>query len=84
MAHHHTPPDLATRRRPDLVERDFSAGGANELWVADLTHLRCWERVVLFAFILDAFSRRIVGWQFASHMRATLVLDALRMALHQR
>ena len=49
-----------------------------------LTYLRCWEGVVFFAFILDAHSRRVVGWQFASHMRTTLVLDALRMALAQR
>jgi putative transposase len=79
-----TKPDPVARRRPDLVERDFSAGGPNELWVADLTYLRCWEGVVFFAFILDAYSRRVVGWQFAAHMRITLVLDALRMALHQR
>jgi hypothetical protein len=58
-----TRPDLAARRRPDLVDRDFSAGGADELWVADLTYLRCWEGVVFFAFIIDAHSRRIVGWQ---------------------
>jgi putative transposase len=79
-----TTPDLAARRRPDLVERDFTAAGPNRLWLADLTYLRCWEGVVFFAFILDAHSRRIVGWQFAGHMRTTLVLDALRMALHQR
>ena len=79
-----TRPDPAARRWPDLVQRDFSAGAPNRLWVADLTYLRCWEGVVFFAFILDAFSRRIVGWQFASHLRTTLVLDALRMALAQR
>jgi putative transposase len=79
-----TTPDLAARRRPDLVDRDFSAARANELWVADLTYLRCWEGVVFFAFIIDAHSRRVVGWQFAAHMRTTLVLDALRMALAQR
>lgn len=79
-----TTPDLSARRRPDLVDRDFTAAGPNELWVADLTYLRCWEGVVFFAFIIDAFSRRIVGWQLASHMRTTLVLDALKMALHQR
>jgi putative transposase len=79
-----TRPDPAARRRPDLVDRDFSAVGPNRLWVADLTYLRCWEGVVFFAFIFDAYSRRIVGWQFASHMRTTLVLDALRLALHQR
>jgi putative transposase len=79
-----TVPDLSARRRPDLVDRDFSAARPNELWVADLTYLRCWEGVVFFGFIVDAYSRRIVGWQFAGHMRTTLVLDALRMALHQR
>jgi putative transposase len=79
-----TRPDPQARRRPDLVQRDFTAMGPNELWVADLTYLRCWQGVVFFAFILDAYSRRIVGWQFATHMRTTLVLDALRMALAQR
>jgi putative transposase len=79
-----TTADPAARRRPDLVDRDFTAAGPNELWVADLTYLRCWEGVVFFAFILDAYSRRVVGWQLAGHMRTTLVLDALRMALHQR
>ena len=79
-----TRPDPVARRRPDLVDRDFTAAAPNRLWVADITYLRCWEGVVFFAFILDACSRRIVGWQFAGHMRTTLVLDALRMALHQR
>jgi transposase InsO family protein len=79
-----TRPDAQARRRPDLVDRDFSAGCPDELWVADLTYLRCWEGVVFYAFILDAYSRRIVGWQFASHMRTDLVLDALRMALARR
>jgi len=79
-----TRPDPAARRRPDLVDRDFTAAGPNELSVADITYLRCWEGVVFFAFIIDAYSRRIVGWQLAGHMRTTLVLDALRMALHQR
>jgi putative transposase len=79
-----TRPDAQARRRPDLVQRDFTASGPNELWVADLTYLRCWEGVVFFAFILDAYSRRIVGWQFAGHMRTPPLLDALRMAPHQR
>jgi putative transposase len=79
-----TRPDPQARRRPDLVQRNFIAARPNELWVADLTYLRCWEGVVFFAFILDAYSRRVVGWQFAPHMRTTLVLDALRMALAQR
>jgi putative transposase len=50
----------------------------------DLVKLRCWEGLVFFSFVIDAYSRAIVGWQFAAHMRTTLVLDALRMALHQR
>ena len=76
--------DPAARRRPDLVQRDFTASGPDELWVADFTYLRCWEGVVFFSFIIDAYSRRIVGWQFAGHMRTDLVLDALRMALAGR
>jgi putative transposase len=79
-----TSPDPVARRRPDLVDRDFTAAGPDQLWVADITYLRCWEGVIFFAFILDAYSRRVVGWQLAGHMRTTLVLDALRMALHQR
>jgi putative transposase len=79
-----TRPDPAARRRPDLVGRDFTASAPNRLWVADFTYLRCWEGVVFFAFVIDVYSRRIVGWQFAGHMRTTLVLDALRMALAQR
>ncbi len=79
-----TKPDLKARRRPDLVERNFKAEAPDRLWVADLTYLRCWEGLVFFAFVLDAFSRKVVGWQLASHMRTTLVLDALRMALGQR
>lgn len=79
-----TKPDLKARRRPDLVERNFKAAGPDRLWVADLTYLRCWEGLVFFAFVLDAWSRKVIGWQLASNMRTTLVLDALRMALGQR
>jgi putative transposase len=79
-----TRPDPLAQRRPDLVQRDFAAARPNELWVADLSHLRCWEGLVFFAFVIDAFSRMIVGWQLASHMRTDLVLDALKMALGQR
>jgi putative transposase len=78
-----TTPDPVASRRPDLVQRDFTAEAPNRLWVGDLTYLRCWEGVVFFAFILDAYSRRIVGWQFAAHMRTELVLDALSMAIYQ-
>jgi putative transposase len=69
---------------PDLVCRDFTASAPNRLWVGDFTYLRCWEGLVFFAFILDVFSRMIVGWQLAANMRTTLVLDALRMALGLR
>ena len=79
-----TKPDPLAHRHPDLVERDFSVAGPNELWVADLTYLRCWQGLIFFAFVIDAFSRRIVGWQLAPHMRTDLVLDALRMALGTR
>ena len=68
-------------RRPDLVERDFTASRPDELYVADLTYLRCWEGLVFLAFVIDVYSRRVVGWQLASHMRASLVCDALRMAV---
>jgi transposase InsO family protein len=79
-----TTPDASASRSPDLVNRDFTASRPDELWCADFTYLRCWEGVVFFSFVIDVFSRRIVGWQFASHMRTTLVLDALRMALTRR
>ena len=79
-----TTPDPQAARRPDLVERDFTASAPNELWVADFSYLRCWEGVVFFSFVIDVYSRKVVGWQFASHMRTTLVLDALRMALSTR
>ena len=79
-----TRPDAKALRAPDLVQRDFSASRPDEKWFADFTYLRCWEGLVFFSFVIDAYSRRIVGWQFAAHMRTTLVLDALRMALHQR
>jgi transposase InsO family protein len=76
--------DPAATRSPDLVKRDFTAMGPDELWLADFTYLRCWEGVVFFSFVIDAYSRRVVGWQFAGHMRTDLVTDALRMALTRR
>jgi putative transposase len=79
-----TTADPAAQRHPDLVNRDFEAPAPNQLWVADFTYLRCWEGVVFFSFVIDAFSRMIVGWQFAANMRTDLVLDALRMALTTR
>jgi putative transposase len=79
-----TKQDPAGRHAPDLVERDFTAEAPNRLWVADFTYLRTWEGVVFFAFVIDVFSRMVVGWQLACHMRDDLVLDALRMALGLR
>jgi putative transposase len=73
----------ASRPR-DLVCRSFTAEAPNRLWVGDFTYLRCWEGVLYFSFVLDVFSRMIVGWQLAANMRTTLVLDALRMALGLR
>src|SRR4051794_17463884 len=76
--------DPAARRSPDRVERNFSASRPDALWVADFTYLRCWEGMVFFAFVIDVYSRRVVGWQLAGDMRTDLVLDALRMALSRR
>jgi putative transposase len=79
-----TTPDATATRSPDLVDRDFTADRPDALWVADFTYLRCYEGMVFFSFIIDVFSRRVIGWQFAAHMRTDLVLDALRMALTRR
>lgn len=68
----------------DLVRRDFRPAAPNVLWVADITYLRSWEGWVYLAAVQDAFSRRIVGWSMAEHMRADLVVDALQMALARR
>lgn len=79
-----TVPDPNAIRPADLVQRDFTATRPDELWVCDFTRLRCWDGVLYFAFVIDVYSRRVVGWQLATHMRDTLVIDALRMALAQR
>jgi putative transposase len=68
----------------DLVERRFRPAAPDVLWVADITYLRTWEGWVYLAAVQDAYSRRIVGWSMADHMRAELVVDALQMALHRR
>jgi putative transposase len=76
--------DPATARHPDLVERAFRAEAPNHLWVTDLTYVATWEGVAYVCFIVDAYSRMIVGWRVASHMRTTMVLDALEMARWSR
>lgn len=68
----------------DLVERRFRPAAPNVLWVADITYLKTWEGWVYLAAIQDAYSRRIVGWSMADHMRSELVVDALQMALARR
>ena len=68
----------------DLVDRAFLAAAPNRLWVADITYLRTWEGWLYLIAVQDLFSRRIVGWSMADHMRTDLVTDALQMALAQR
>ena len=68
----------------DLVERQFRPEAPNVLWLADITYLRSWEGWLYLAAIQDAYSRRIVGWSMAEHMRSELVTDALEMAVHRR
>ena len=79
-----TRPDDKADRPPDLVERDFTANRPNRLWVTDLTYVPTWAGVAYVCFIVDAFSRKIVGWRVASNMRTAMVLDALEMARWNR
>jgi putative transposase len=79
-----TRPDDSAARHPDLVGRDFTATAPNQLWVTDLTYVATWAGVAYVCFIVDAFSRRIVGWRVASHMRTAMVLDAVEMARWSR
>ena len=72
------------RPAPDLVERKFTADAPDRLWLADITYLPTWTGFLYLAVVLDAFSRRVVGWAMASHLRTQFVLDALDMALQQR
>jgi putative transposase len=69
---------------PDLVKRDFTATEPDQLWVADITHIGTWTGWLYLAVIVDAWSRRVVGWAMATHLRTELVLDALAMAIQQR
>src|ERR671931_156470 len=68
----------------DLVERRFRPAEPNVLWIADITYLRTWEGWLYLAAVQDAYSRRIVGWSMADHMRSELVVDALQMAISRR
>ena len=77
------PADEAERPR-DLVDRRFSAGAPNRLWVADLTYVRTWSGFVYVAFVTDVYSRMIVGWQASRSLRSDLALDALEQAIWAR
>jgi len=79
-----TIPDEVASRPADLVRRDFSAARPNQLWVADLTYVATWSGFVYTSFVIDAFSRFIVGWRSSRSLRADLALDALEMAIWQR
>jgi putative transposase len=79
-----TKPAPPAERPADLVKRDFSAPGPNRLWVADLTYVATWAGFAYTAFVIDAYSRRIVGWRVSASLRADLALDALEMAIWTR
>ena len=79
-----TTADESAVRPPDLVQRDFRASRPNQLWVADLTYVATWLGFVYVAFVIDVFSRAIVGWRVSSSLRSDLALDALEQALHAR
>ena len=76
--------DRQAERAPDLVERKFTAEAPDRLWVADITYIPTWAGFLYLAVVLDAFSRRIVGWAMANDLRSQIVLDALEMALSRR
>lgn len=76
--------DETARPAPDLVDRQFTAVGPDRLWVADITYVPTWGGFLYLAVVLDAWSRRVIGWAMASHLRSELVLAALDMALAQR
>lgn len=76
--------DKKARPAPDLVARRFTAERPNQLWVADITYVPTWSGFLFLAVVLDVYSRRVVGWAMANHMRKELVLDALNMAIYRR
>jgi putative transposase len=79
-----TIPDTAAVRPPGLVDRDFTATRPNQLWVADLTYVATWRGFVYVAFVIDVFSRLIVGWRASTSLRTDLALDALEQAIYSR
>ncbi len=82
--HRTTKRDEQATRPPDLVDRDFSAARPDALWLADLTYVRTWSGFCYVALVIDAFSRMIVGWSLATHLRTSLAMEALEMAIWRR
>jgi len=76
--------DLLADRPLDLVDRDFTAARPNQLWLSDLTYVATWRGFAYVAFVIDAFSRRIVGWRASASLRTDLALDALEQAIYDR
>src|SRR5207253_11177648 len=76
--------DRDARPAPDLVDRDFTAAAPDRPWVADITYVPTWAGFLYLAVVLDAWSRRVVGWAMATHLRTALLLEALNLALTQR
>lgn len=75
---------VSTATAPDRVERNFTAAAPNQLWVADITYLRSWEGFVYLAVVVNAYSRKVVGWAMTDHLRTELILDAVGMAITTR
>ncbi len=69
---------------PDLVKRNFTPEAPDRLWVADITYVRTWEGWLYLSFVLDTYSRRVIGWSMANHLKTELVLDAVNMAIYNR
>jgi putative transposase len=82
--HRTTTSDPKADRAPDLVDRQFTAARPNQLWVADFTYVPTWSGMVYVAFVIDVFSRMIVGWRVSNSMTTDLVLDTLEMAIWRR
>jgi putative transposase len=83
-APHTTQRKPGARPAPDLVKRNFTASGPDRLWVADITYVATWAGWLYLAVVMDVWSRRVVGWAMSTHLRTSLVLDALQMAIRQR
>ncbi len=76
--------DRHAKAAPDLVKRQFTASGINQLWVADMTYVPTWAGFLYLAVVVDVYSRKVVGWAFGERMASDLVIASLNMALHTR